>query len=218
MNLKLRNILITLSIVAGVLVIITFYVVFYSGSGTYVVSSLNSQDAGIFGSGNASATIASGTASSTLAFTSSSTSSSTTSSTDIGAASSTDIGSAPVTWTQGNETMTITDATVSGAQLTLGVQIAMGSATECVPLTMRLIADEQGDLSPPITPQFSFPDTGTCNGTAGETYSAQPVVFTLSNPGVFPILLTTGGTANTLFEVMQNTDGSLSVQLPGQSG
>jgi hypothetical protein len=94
----------------------------------------------------------------------------------------------------------------------------MGPATECVPLTMRLIADEEGNLSPPITSQFTFPDTGTCDGTAGETYSAQPVVFTLASPGTFPMLLTTGGSANILFEVMQNPDGSLSVQLPGQSG
>ena len=83
-----------------------------------------------------------------------------------------------------------------------------------MPLNVRLIADEQGDLSPPITPQFTFPDTGTCNGTPGETYSAQPVVFTLSDPDAFPIVLTTGGTANVLFEVVQNPDGSLSVELP----
>jgi hypothetical protein len=114
--------------------------------------------------------------------------------------------------------MSITDAVISGSQLTLGVQVAMGSASECVPLNLRMIADEQGDLSPPITPQFTFPDTGTCNGTAGETYSAQPIVFTLANPGVFPIILTTGGTANILFEVDQNPDGSLTVELPPSSG
>jgi hypothetical protein len=79
---------------------------------------------------------------------------------------------------------------------------------------MRLVADEQGNLSPPITSQLTFPDTGTCTGTAGETYSAQPIVFDLASPDAFPIVLTTGGTANTLFEVAQNSDGSLSVQLP----
>jgi hypothetical protein len=79
---------------------------------------------------------------------------------------------------------------------------------------MRLIADEQGDLSPPITSQFTFPDTGTCTGTPGEIYSAQPIVFTLNDPATLPIILTTGGTANTLFEVTQNSDGNLSVQLP----
>jgi hypothetical protein len=110
--------------------------------------------------------------------------------------------------------MAVSDAAISGSQLTLGVQVEMGSASECVPLTMRLIADEQGDLSPPITSQFTFPDTGTCTGTAGETYSAQPIVFTLADPTAFPIVLTTGGAANLLFEVVQNPDGSLSAQLP----
>ena len=121
---------------------------------------------------------------------------------------------APVTWTQGNETLSVINAAISGSQLTLGVQVTMDSVAECVPLTLRMIADEQGDLSPPITSQFTFPDTGTCNGTSGETYSAQPVVFALSDPATFPILLTTGGTANTLFEVTQNQDGSVSAQLP----
>jgi len=88
---------------------------------------------------------------------------------------------------------------------------------DVVARAMRLIADEQGDLSPPITSQFTFPDTGTCNGTSGETYSAQPIVFTLSDPSTFPVLLTTGGVANVLFEVVQNPDGSLTVQLPPQT-
>ena len=114
--------------------------------------------------------------------------------------------------------MSVTDASLSGSQLTLGVQVTMGSASECVPLNLRMIADEQGNLSPPITSQLTFPDTGSCSGTAGETYSAQPVVFTLTDPATFPVLFTTGGTANTLFEVDQNADGSLSVQLPPNAG
>jgi hypothetical protein len=130
---------------------------------------------------------------------------------------STQIGAAPITWTQGNEAISVTGASIAGADLTLDIQVAMGSVAECVPLNVRLIADEQGDLSPPITPQFTFPDSGNCNGTPGETYAAQPIVFTLANPDTFPIILTTGGTANILFEVNQNSDGSLSVQLPPSS-
>ena len=133
-----------------------------------------------------------------------------------GEASSTENSAAPVTWSQGDETITIANVAISGSQLTLGAQVTMGSASECVPLTMRLIADEQGDLSPPITSQFTFPDTGTCNGTAGEIYSAQSIVFTLADPNAFPIVLTTGGNANLLFEIVQNPDGSLTAQLPPQ--
>jgi hypothetical protein len=114
--------------------------------------------------------------------------------------------------------MTVTGAALSGTQLTLDVQVAMGSVSECVPLTIRMVADEQGDLSPPVTTQFTFPDTGTCNGTGGETYSAQPIVFSLASPATFPVVLTTGGSANVLFEVDQNSDGSLTVQPPPNAG
>lgn len=207
---NLKTILITTSCVAVVFCLITFYVVFYGGSGTYVVSSSLGPNAGIFATSTAPTnTTPSSTASSTLVFASSSIDSSTSSPTQIGAPA--------VTWIEGGETLSATGATLSGTQLTLEVQVAMGSAGECVPLNLRMIADEQGDLSPPITSQFTFPDTGTCNGTAGETYSAQPIVFTLSSPVAFPIIFTTGGTANILFEVAQNADGSLTVQLPPNS-
>ena len=213
MNLKI--VLITLTIIAAILVAITFYVVFYGSAGTYVVSSLSGPDAGIFGSGvTSTVSSASGTASSTTSSTLALASDTTSSSVGMSGGISTSSSGTAVTWTQGNETLSVTDASISGSQLTLGIQVVMGSASECVPLTLRLIADEQGDLSPPITSQFSFPDSGNCNGTAGETYSAQPIVFTLTNPGVFPILLTTGGNANILFEVVQNPDKSLTVQLP----
>jgi hypothetical protein len=205
---NLKTILITFSCIAGLLIVITFYVIFYGGGGTYVVSSDLGSDAGIFATSTATQAggTASSTTSSTLALASSSASSTTSSS--LSSAES------PIAWTQGNETLSVINASVSGSQLTLGVQVTMDSVAECVPLTLRMIADEQGDLSPPITSQFTFPDTGTCNGTPGETYSAQPIVFTLNDPTTFPIILTTGGTANALFEVIQNPDDSLSVQLP----
>jgi hypothetical protein len=209
---NLKTTLITLSCIAGLLIVITFYVVFYGSGGTYVVSSNLGSDAGIFATstGAQAGEAASSTTSSTLAFASSSASSTASSSLSSDAAS----GASPVTWTQEHETLSVINASVSGSQLTLGVQVTMDSVAECVPLTLRMIADEQGDLSPPITPQFTFPDTGTCTGTPGETYSAQPIVFTLNDPSTFPIILTTGGTANVLFEIMQNPDGSLSVELP----
>lgn len=206
---NLKTILITLSSLAFIFLVVTFYIVFYSGAGTYVVSSNLGADAGIFATSTSVASgTASSTASSTLVLPSTSTS------TEVSSASST---TPAISWTQGNEMLSIANVSISGTQLTLGVQVAMGSAGECVPLTLRMIADEQGDLSPPVTPQFTFPDTGTCNGTPGETYSAQPVVFTISDPPTFPIVFTTGGTANVLFEVAQNPDGSLSAQLPPSS-
>ena len=211
---NLKTTLITLFCFAGVLILVTFYVVFYGSAGTYVVSSMLGPNANIFATSTAASAneATSSTAASTLALASSS-ADSTTSSTST----ATQVDTTPVTWTQGNETLSVTTASLSGSQLTLGVQVTMGSTSECVPLNLRLIADEQGNLSPPITSQFTFPDTGTCNGTAGETYSTQPIVFALDNPGAFPVVLTTGGTANILFEVAQNADGSLTVQLPPQT-
>jgi hypothetical protein len=113
--------------------------------------------------------------------------------------------------------MSVTGASLSGTQLTLDVQVQMGSASECVPMNMRLVTDENGDLAAPLTAQFAFPDTGTCNGTPDQTYSDQQVVFTVPNPTAFPFILTSGGTANLIFEVATDTSGSLTVQLPPES-
>jgi hypothetical protein len=221
MKWNLKTVLIALACAAVLLGLIAFYVVFYSGGGTYVVSSpLGGPDAAIFASGTpalATTSASSTLSSSTLALASSSSSDAASSTSLSGSASSTPIGAPAITWTQGNETMSITGATISGGQVTLDVQVAMGDVSECVPMNLRLIADEQGDLSPPVTSQFTFPDTGTCNGTPGETYAAQQVVFAVSDPTGFPFLFTTGGTTNMFFEVAQNADGTLAVQLPPQA-
>ncbi len=210
MKLSLNAVLVTLVVIAVILGIITAYMVFIGTGGTYVINSpLGGPDASIFsatGAANATSTAsAGGTASS---------SASSTASSSIAYGSSTAAAAVPIAWQEGNETLTVTGAAITGTQLTLSVQVAMGSVAECVPLDLRLIADEQGDLSPPITSQFTFPDTGTCTGTPGEIYSGQQVVFSVADPTAFPFLLTTGGTSNILFEVTQNPDGSLAVQLP----
>ena len=207
MKLSINAVLVTLVVIAVILGIITAYMVFIGTGGTYVINSpLGGPDASIFSTTGAatSTALAGGTASS---------SASSTASSSIAYGSST-AASVPIAWEEGNETLTVTGAAITGTQLTLSVQVAMGSVAECVPLDLRLIADEQGDLSPPITSQFTFPDTGTCTGTPGEIYSGQQVVFSVADPTAFPFLLTTGGTSNILFEVTQNPDGSLAVQLP----
>lgn len=218
MKLSLTSVFVTLVVIAVILGIITAYMVFVGTGGTYVVQSpLGGPDASIF-STTSTTPPTSGTASSSSLAPVSSSASSTASSSPTASGSSTPAAAAPISWQEGNETLTITGATIIGTQLTLSVQVAMGQVAECVPLDLRLIADEQGDLSPPITPQFTFPDTGSCTGTPGETYSGQQVVFNVANPTTFPFLLTTGGTSNILFEIVQNPDGSLSVQLPPNAG
>jgi hypothetical protein len=209
---NLKNVLITLASVAVVLGLISFYVVFYGNNGTYVINSTF----GASGTFSSSTDLdASSTASSTLGLASSS-ASSTTSGGGTGSPQtfSTTSISPPIAWGEGNEKMSITGATLSGSQLTLDLQILMGQVAECVPLNMRIITDEEGDLAPPITPEFSFPDSGSCEGTPGETYSAQQVTFALPSPVVLPLILTTGGTSNILFEVNTDQSGDLIVALP----
>lgn len=208
----LKNVLITLASLAVLLGIITFYVVFYGSGGTYVVNSPLGSSTG--NSSSSTLPVSTSTASSTLGGASSSASSS------LSGNSSTIItqsGEAPITWQEGNEMMSVTGAQLSGTQLTLNVQVQMGSVAECVPMNVRLVTDENGDLAAPITSQFAFPDTGTCNGTPGETYGDQEVIFTVANPTAFPFVLTSGGSSNLIFEVTTDPNGNLIVELPPES-
>lgn len=213
---NLKNLLITLSSIAGVLGLITFYVVFYANTGTYVVNSDGSSSA-VFSTSTID--LSSSTTSSTLSLASSSASSS-----NDGAGTSTssaqfssNYSTPPISWTQGNEAMYVTNATLSGTQLTLQLQITMGTVAECVPLNLKIITDESGNLASPVTPQFTFPDSGTCAGTPGETYSGQQVVFSV-DPTVLPLILTTGGSSNVLFEINTTQNGGLTIQLPPRAG
>lgn len=208
---NLKNLLITLTSIAVVLGLITFYVVFYANTGTYVVNSDTSTN-NVFSSSTAN--LASSTASSTSSLASSSASSS------IGTAAgqfTSNYSTPPITWTQGNEAMSVTNATLSGTQLTLELQIIMGSVAECVPLNLKLVADEKGTLAPPVTTQFTFPDSGTCAGTPGETYSDQQVIFSV-DPSALPLILTTGGTPNTLLEINTTSTNGLIIELPPSAG
>jgi hypothetical protein len=203
----LKNTLITLSSIAGVLAVISFYVVFYANTGTYVVNSDTSSNE-VF-----STSTASSTASSSLSLASSSASSSIANASSSSQPYSVYYTTPPVTWTEGNEAMAITGAALAGSQLTLDLQVTMGSASECVPLNLRIVTDENGDLAPPTTPQFTFPDSGTCMGTAGEIYTDQQVTFSV-DPTAVPFILNTGGASNEIFEVNTDTSGNLTVELP----
>jgi hypothetical protein len=114
----------------------------------------------------------------------------------------------------------VTGASWNNDQLTIELSIQMGASPACIPLNVRLVADESGDLAAPTSPagsNFIFPDTQTCNGTPGETYS-QSVTFAVNPSVVAPFLVTTGGTANMFFNVATSTDGGVDVALPGDNG
>jgi hypothetical protein len=213
----MKRALIIISSVAVVLGIVAFFVVFYGG-GTYVVNSPLPSDSTYSSS---TAATASSTASSTLANISSSASS--TDSGGLAEGSSTlaeyasDYGQSPMTWTEGGETMAITGATLSGSQLTLKLAIQMGAVAECVPMNVRLVADEKGDLTAPLTTQFAFPESGSCEGTPGAMYNDQEIVFTV-DPATLPLVFTTGGTSNKFFELSTTPQGGISIAPPPTSG
>lgn len=213
---NLKNVLITLTCIAVVLGAIAWYVVFYANTGTYIVNSDNSTNE-VFSTSTASSTLASSTASSSLSLASSSASSSATLATSTAQPYSVNYTTPPITWSEGNEAMAITGAQLAGSQLTLDLQITMGQVAECVPLNVRIVTDENGDLAPPVTPQFTFPDSGTCTGTPGEIYSDQQVVFSV-DPNAMPLILNTGGSSNILFEVNTDQAGNLTVELPPSAG
>jgi hypothetical protein len=222
----MKKALIILTSIAVVLGIITFFVVFYGG-GTYVVNSPLPSDSTYSSSTIPSSTImalgsstASSTASGTLALASS------TGSSTISAAGgnnddpqeyATDFTESPVAWAEGNETISITGATLTGSQITLKLSVAMGDVPECVPLNVRFVADENGDLTAPLNSQFTFPESGTCEGAPGATYGDQEIVFTVDTTNM-PLVFTSGGSSNVYFEIATSSPSGITVSLPPSAG
>jgi len=204
---------ITFKIVFGVLVCvvivlgITAYIVIF-GAGTQVVQP---QNTGVVASSTAVAFVfPSSTASSSLTGVGGSASSS---------ASSIFSSPYPVSWSEGQSQFAISGATLSGNNLTLMVNVTVGDIPQCVPINLRLISDELGDMVAPTSPtQTNFPlSTSTCEGTPNTLYPSEPLTFTV-DPANMPFLFLTGGASNIYFEVATTTDGGLDVAIPQQSG
>lgn len=205
---------ISINIVLGVLVcvaivlgIITYVVIF--GAGTQVVqpnspaaSPSSSAVSFIFPSSTASSS-ALGNASGTV----------------FGAFSSNFAPPYPVMWSEGQSSFAISGGTLAGNELTLLVNVTVGAIPQCVPVNLRLISDEQGDMAAPTSPNdtnFQL-GTSTCEGTPNTTYPGEPLTFTV-DPANTPFLLMTGGNSNIYFEVTTTTTGGLDVAIPQQSG
>jgi FlaG/FlaF family flagellin (archaellin) len=209
----MKRALIILSTIAIVLGIIALFVVFYGG-GTYVVNSPLPSNSTYSSSTVATA---SSTASSTLADASSTASSTIMDASSTLAEYTSNYSQPPMTWSEGPETISITGANLSGSELTLTLTVQMGSMAECVPMNMRLVADEQGDLTAPLTTQFIFPDSETCEGTPGVAYNDQQIVFNV-DPATLPLVFTTGGTSNKFFELSTTPQGGITIAPPPTSG
>ncbi len=213
----MRNALIFLWSLAIILGIFTYFIVFDATSGTYGVNPTPSDTIGTMATGTFTGTP--GSSSSILA--ANATSSLLGAGAASGTASTTFFGSAyatpPLSWNDGGAAFSVTAASLQGTQLSLTLSIQIGASPTCVPLDLRLVADESGDLQAPDTPSFSFPDSGNCNGGPGETYNNQTVNFTV-NPAGMPLLFTTGGSADIYFEIATTTANGLAVQFPSTSG
>jgi hypothetical protein len=120
-------------------------------------------------------------------------------------------------WNEGQNDFSVTGAAFDGANLALTLKIQVGNVGGCLPLDLRLVTDETGDVEAPQPAQFIFPDTSSCNGTPNATYADQTLVFPMSPLTPTPWLFTTGGTSNQFFQVSTTTTG-IQIQLPSTSG
>ncbi|MDP3956470.1 MAG: hypothetical protein Q8P97_00560 [bacterium] len=136
--------------------------------------------------------------------------------TDASLASS-EFTTSPLSWTDGGATFSITAVTLSDNQLSFSLTIQIGDSPACVPLNLRLIADESGNLKEPDTLDFALPDSGNCNGAADATYQDQNVTFTVK-PASFPLLFTTNNDSGKFFEIVRTAGGRLFLEMPGTSG
>lgn len=210
-NVNLKIILGVLAVIAIILGVTAYFIIF--GTGTNVIQPNNVATSS---TENPSSTAVFIFPSSTPAMGNTSSSAS---STSFGTFSSNFSAPYPVSWSEGQSDFAISGASLNGDELTILVNVTMGELPQCVPINLRLISDEEGDMVAPTSPAATnFPlSTTTCEGTPNTPYPNQPLTFTV-DPANTPFLLVTGGTSNVYFEVTTTTDGGLDVALPEQSG
>lgn len=121
-------------------------------------------------------------------------------------------------WNEGQNDFSITGAVFDGANLVLALKIQVGNVGGCLPVDLRLVTDETGDVEAPTQTQYTFPDTNSCNGAPNKTYEGQTLAFPIAPTAPNPWLFTTGGTSNQFFQISTTTDGGLQIQLPTTSG
>lgn len=116
-----------------------------------------------------------------------------------------------VTWKDSEVTFVLTGAALDASTLTLRLTVTTPNYAICAPLRLRRLVNEAGDLMAPLTKGFSFPDTGSCTGSARTTYENQEVVFAVRRENA-PFIFTTTGSANLFFIISLSENGTLSVE------
>jgi len=123
-----------------------------------------------------------------------------------------------MSWNEGQNDFSVTGAAMQNGTLSLALKIQIGNLGGCIPIDLRLVTDESGDVMPPVQATFSFPDTGSCTATPNATYQNQIVTFSMPQSAPSPYLFTTGGTSNQFFQISTTTDNGIQISLPGTSG
>jgi hypothetical protein len=209
----MKTTLIFLGSLAVVLGIFAYFAVFGAPTGTYTVTSSGATGTPISDSSSTFATSSISVASSTGI--AGATNTTTASGTPTAYGNS--FAASPFSWSEASSEIYITAASLEGSQLTFTFSVQMGAAPQCIPLNLRLVADEEGDLDPPNPISFTFPDSDNCNGSANELYQNQTTTFTV-DPTALPLLFTTNPTSGTFFEVSTTTSDGLQITIPGTSG
>ena len=123
----------------------------------------------------------------------------------------------PMSWSDGGAVFSINRVMLRENQLSFTLTVQIGDSPTCVPLNLRLIADESGNLQKPDTRDFALPKSGDCNGAPDAIYPNQIVTFTIT-PVNFPLLFTTNSDSDKFFEIVNTANGELRIELPGTSG
>ena len=86
-----------------------------------------------------------------------------------------------------------------------------------VPLNLRRLINEEGELLSPNTKGFVFPDSGGDFGKPNQIYENQKVIFVVPET-TKEFNITTGGKTNIFFTITVLDDGSLKVEKPLEIG
>lgn len=122
----------------------------------------------------------------------------------------------PLTWQDSGINLSLTSIALYADSIALRIKIKMPNKSLCVPINIRRLVDEAGNFAPPAAKEFSFPDSGNCNGTAGTTYENQEIVFSI-RPDETPLTFTTGGRSNIFFFVHISESGEISIERAPES-
>lgn len=122
----------------------------------------------------------------------------------------------PLIWQDSGINFSLTGIALYSDNLTLRIKVKMPNKSLCAPLNMRRLVDEGGNFAPPVTKEFSFPDSGSCKGAPGTTYENQEVVFGIRLDEA-PFTFTTGGASNIFFLVHVSDKGELSLEKAPES-